>query len=213
LQANAVRKGPRSLGGKGDWVKGLGGQVTRLWAPAEGAVVVFFHPGGVKRKPGYRVGGCGLRRRMSPTGGRTMALSHSAPPFARPRSGAATSGGGGAMKGPCRSANRPAACAKVQRLKPKSQRGIRWLGDTGTTSRVEGVGLRDAETPGHRWPRRGSADETRRMGAWVFMAPTCCAAPFPALKPNPSRSFLSAGRGDYPKQPKLIQGIQSLKFA
>ena len=31
------------------------------------------------------------------------------------------------------------------------------------------------------------------------MAPTCCAAPFPALKPNPIRSFLSAGRGDYPK--------------
>jgi hypothetical protein len=31
------------------------------------------------------------------------------------------------------------------------------------------------------------------------MAPACCAAPFPDLKPNPSRSFLSAGRGDYPK--------------
>jgi hypothetical protein len=31
------------------------------------------------------------------------------------------------------------------------------------------------------------------------MAPKCCAAPFPALKPNPSSQFLSAGRGDYPK--------------
>jgi hypothetical protein len=37
------------------------------------------------------------------------------------------------------------------------------------------------------------------MGAWVFMALKCCAAPFPALKPNPNRLFLSAGRGDYPK--------------
>jgi hypothetical protein len=31
------------------------------------------------------------------------------------------------------------------------------------------------------------------------MALACCAAPFHTLKPNPSRSFLSAGRGDYPK--------------
>jgi hypothetical protein len=101
---------------------------------------------------------------------------------------------------PCRSANRPAACAKVQSLRPKSLRGTRWQGDTGTISRVEGSGLRVAEMPGHRWPRRGSADETRRMlGAWVFMAPACCTAPFPALKPNHSRLFLSARRGDYPK--------------
>ena len=40
----------------------------------------------------------------------------------------------------------------------------------------------------------------RGMGAWVFMARKACTTPFPALKPNPSRSFLSGGRGDYPKE-------------
>ena len=48
----------------------------------------------------------------------------------------------------------------------------------------------------------------RGMGAWVFMARKACTPPFPAFKPNPSRSFLSGGRGDYPKgikkyRPKL----------
>ena len=54
--------------------------------------------------------------------------------------------------------------------------------------------------PRHRWPRLGSADEPRGMDAWVFMAPKCCAVPFPALKPNPNRLILSAGHGDYPKR-------------
>jgi len=78
--------------------------------------------------------------------------------------------------------------------------GGEWGGGGATESpRVEGIGLRVGAMPRRRWLRLGRADETRRMGAWVFMAPKCCAAPFPALNPNPSRSFLSAGRGDYPK--------------
>ena len=32
-----------------------------------------------------------------------------------------------------------------------------------------------------------------------IMAADPAHSPFPALKPNPSRSFLSGGRGDYPK--------------
>ena len=44
-----------------------------------------------------------------------------------------------------------------------------------------------------------SAGKPRGVGAWVFMAPRCWPLPFPALKLNPSRSFLSGGRGVYPK--------------
>ena len=55
------------------------------------------------------------------------------------------------------------------------------------------------EEPRRERPRVVSAGKPRGMGAWVFMARKACTTPFPALKPNPSRSFLSGGRGDYPK--------------
>ncbi len=55
------------------------------------------------------------------------------------------------------------------------------------------------EEPRRRRPRAESAGKPRGMGAWVFMARKACTPPLPALKPNPSRSFLSGGRGDYPK--------------
>ena len=55
------------------------------------------------------------------------------------------------------------------------------------------------EEPRRERPRAESAGKPRGMGEWVFMAPKACTPPLPALKPNPSRSFLSAGRGDYPK--------------
>lgn len=55
------------------------------------------------------------------------------------------------------------------------------------------------EEPRRKRPRAESAGKPRGMGAWVFMARKACTPPHPALKPNPSRSFLSGGRGDYPK--------------
>jgi len=59
-----------------------------------------------------------------------------------------------------------------------------------------------AEEPRRKRPRSESAGKPRGMGAWVFMASKACTLPFPALNPNPSRSFLSGGRGDYPKREK-----------
>jgi len=40
------------------------------------------------------------------------------------------------------------------------------------------------------------------MGEWIFMARKACTPPFPYLNPNPGRSFLRCGRGDYPKREK-----------
>ena len=56
-----------------------------------------------------------------------------------------------------------------------------------------------AEEPRRKRPRAESAGKPSGMGEWVFMARKACTPPFPALNPNPSRSFLSGGRGDYPK--------------
>ena len=45
------------------------------------------------------------------------------------------------------------------------------------------------------------------------MARKACTPPFPTLNPNPSRSFLSCGRGDYPKGycvPGLVRCPRSL---
>jgi len=56
-----------------------------------------------------------------------------------------------------------------------------------------------AEEPRRKRPRAESAGKPRGMGEWIFMARKACTPPFPTLNPNPSRSFLSAGRGDYPK--------------
>ena len=56
------------------------------------------------------------------------------------------------------------------------------------------------EEPRRKRPRAGSAGKPRGMGAWAFMARKACTPPFPTLNPNPSRSFLSGGRGDYPKE-------------
>ena len=70
-----------------------------------------------------------------------------------------------------------------------------------------------AEEPRRRRPRAESAGKPRGMGEWVFMARKSCTAPFLALKPNPSRLFLSAGRGDYPKGgcvPGLVRCPRSL---
>ena len=61
----------------------------------------------------------------------------------------------------------------------------------------EGVLLGIAETPRHERPGTADAETPRGMGACVFMAPRCWPLPFPALKPNPNRSFLSGGCGDY----------------
>ena len=61
-----------------------------------------------------------------------------------------------------------------------------------------GHGGMGEEEPRREKPRAESAGMPREMGAWVFMARKACTTPFPALKPNPSRSFLSGGRGDYP---------------
>ena len=62
-----------------------------------------------------------------------------------------------------------------------------------------GHGGMGEEEPRRKRPRAESAGKPRGIGAWVFMARKACTTPFPALKPNPSRSFLSGGRGDYPK--------------
>ena len=56
------------------------------------------------------------------------------------------------------------------------------------------------EEPRRERPRAESAGKPRGIGAWVFMAHKACTPPLPPFKPIPSRSFLSAGRGDYPKQ-------------
>ena len=62
-----------------------------------------------------------------------------------------------------------------------------------------GHGGMGEDEPRRKRPRAESAGKPRGMGAWVFMAPKACTPPFPTLNPNPSRSYLSGGRGDYPK--------------
>ena len=62
------------------------------------------------------------------------------------------------------------------------------------------------EEPRRKRPRAESASKPHGLGEWVFMARKACTPPLPTLKPNPSRSFLSAGRGDYPKEISLKGG-------
>jgi hypothetical protein len=50
------------------------------------------------------------------------------------------------------------------KLKAEEPQGATLKGNTGSISRVEGIGLRGGVTPRHRQARAGRADETRRIG-------------------------------------------------
>jgi hypothetical protein len=128
-----------------------------------------------------------LRRGWTALGGRFGAagwVSHSAPPFVRPAGLCGELGGG------ARSEDTEQRC--------KSARGL-WKSAKVEAEEPKRPSMRGVEMTRRRRPKAESAGKPRGMGEWIFMARKACTPPFPTLNPNPSRSFLSAGRGDYPK--------------